>query len=177
MTEAHERGDVDYEPLDTRSFVEVELGYSLPELHPAVGARVGTSYSSGFYVGGSVTYHPAESLHSYTATTPPVELRFGGSLVYLGIETGYDFQIRRVLLRPYVAVGFAVGTGHDDSTLGGAAWGGLQAIYELRESKQFFLLEARAVVTNAEADGTDGSVGLFIGYGLHLGSLDTPRRR
>jgi hypothetical protein len=101
----------------------------------------------------------------------PVLTHFAATLVYAGVEVGYDVNIRHVILRPYLAVGvggiWATTTNVDDK--GPAGWLGMQATYDIPRWPLFVCVDFRAmgVFTISVAES---SVGAFGGLGVKFGS-------
>jgi hypothetical protein len=160
--------------LDTRFFAAALLGYSSDYLDFGIGLRAGKTLDNHLYLGGSFVYQAGES-GGGTVVTPvgTSNYSWSSSAIVIGPEAGYDFDLKYVVLRPYMGLGLAAFTG---SASGGGAsysstgsrfvvWPGAQVVYSLPESP--FFLAGDLHFTSVPGGP---AVGFFASGGMHFGT-------
>jgi hypothetical protein len=162
----------DYPPnFVNRTFVELSSGYGWNGFGPGFSGRVGSTFSGGFYVGGSATYYPAESLTFWGDTSPPIASQDAGTLFHLGVEVGYDIGRSPFVLRLFGGPAYGVGAVPRGGGTNGGVTGvaGAHATFDLPRTPLFLSAEARATLTFAEGVVLTGSLGAFGGVGVWIG--------
>jgi hypothetical protein len=161
--------------LDTRWFVAPMLGYASDYLDFGIGIRGGKTLDNHVYVGGTFLYQVGEG-GSYSATvtgpTGPMStsVSWGSSGFYLGPEGGYDFDLKYVVLRPYLGIGLFSWTASASGPAGGGSatktqfvvWPGCSVIYDVRGTNFFVGGDVRLV----SVPGT--SFGFYALGGVHF---------
>jgi hypothetical protein len=149
--------------VDTRWFVLGMLGYTSNMYGFAIGARFGKTLDNHLYLGGSLVYGFGESGSTTTLAGPngaSVTVNTNGpSSFYLGPEVGYDFDVRPVVLRPYIGLGPAFVA----STTRLVVWPGFTVSYEIPHSIAFVGGDLRFVSVLG-----GGSLGFFGFGGVHF---------
>ncbi len=166
--------------LDTRWFISPMIGYLSDYLDFGIGLRGGKTLDNHVYIGGTFIYQigESESGHRLAARSQGPDrddqrLRiesYGG--FYVGPEAGYDFDLRYVVVRPFMGLGIFNWTG--SATSGGVTvsssgtkfvvWPGCDVLWNVPNSYFFIGADLRIVsVPNA-------AVGFYAIGGLHFGS-------
>jgi hypothetical protein len=166
--------DAGMHALDTRWFISPMIGYLSDYLDFGIGLRGGKTLDNHVYVGGTFIYQLGES-ESGTVAAPQgpattYSVSTGG--FYVGPEAGYDFDLRYVVVRPFMGLGIFNWTG--SATSGGVTvsnsgtkfvvWPGCDVLWNVPNSNFFIGADLRIVsVPNA-------AVGFYAIGGLHFGS-------
>jgi hypothetical protein len=164
--------------LDTRWFIAPLLGFASEDLNFGIGVRAGKTLDNHIYIGGTFVYQVGDS-GSYAATvagpgvtTTNVSGSWSYNGFYIGPEGGYDFDLRYVVVRPYMGIGLFDITG---SAGGGGAtvsssqtqfviWPGCTVIWNVPNSNFFLGGDLRVITVPG------GAVGVYAMGGIHLGS-------
>jgi hypothetical protein len=129
------------------------VGFGTDNLELGVGLRAGKiAIGERVWVGGSAVYHLG---HGNSGTVNGVRYESSSSVVYLGPEIGYDFDLGPVVLRPYGGIGIAAlsasasagGVRASDTATKLVIWPGVTVLYGLSGSRFFVGGDARAVTT------------------------------
>jgi hypothetical protein len=150
------------------------IGYLSDYLDFGIGLRGGKVLDNHVYIGGTFVYQFGESVGGTvvgpTGTATNYSSSTGG--FYIGPEAGYDFDLRYVVVRPYMGIGIFDWTA--SSNVGGVSvsesgtrfvvWPGCSVLWNVPNSNFFIGGDVRVVsVPNA-------AVGFYAMGGLHLGS-------
>jgi hypothetical protein len=146
------------------------LGFGTDSLNFGIGARGGKTLDNHLYLGGSLVYHFGESSGGSTAAG---SYSSSVSVFYLGPEAGYDFDLKTVVVRPYMGLGPAIVTGSASGPGASASssdtkfvvWPGGTVIYGIPDSTFFIAGDLRFVTVPGGP-----SVGFFAFGGMRLGS-------
>jgi hypothetical protein len=158
---ADEGPDAGRHALDTRFFLAPTVGFASHYLDFGMGLRGGKTLDNHIYVGGSFLYQVGESPGPWST-----------SAFYGGPEVGYDFDLRVLVVRPYMGLGLFSWTssivgpaaGGSTSTTQVVAWPGCSVIWNVPRSDFFVGGDLRVVTVPG------GSVGLYALAGLHFGT-------
>jgi hypothetical protein len=137
------------------------LGFATHYGDFGAGLRGGKTLDNHLYVGGTFLYQVGESWGPWSSSS-----------FYVGPEAGYDFDLRVVVVRPYMGLGLFTWTA---STIGPAAggstsstqvvaWPGCSVLWNVPGS-DFFLGGDVRVVTVPGA-----SLGVYALAGIHFGT-------
>jgi len=160
--------------LDTRWFIAPLLGYASENLDFGIGVRGGKTLDNHIYIGGTFVYQIGESgSYTYTTvtgTTGTASWSSGG--FYVGPEGGYDFDLKYVVLRPYMGIGlynWSSSASGGGVSAGGSGtqfvvWPGCMVVWNV-PSSNFFIGGDVHVITVPGA-----SFALYAMGGLHFGS-------
>ncbi len=158
--------------LDTRWAIGAMLGVSTDYLNFGLGARGGKTLENHIYLGGSFVFHFAGD--SYSAYAGPAgNYTTSASVFYFGPEGGYDFDLKAVVLRPYIGLGpafFSWSVNVPGNTVSGSntrfvVWPGATVIYDFPDSSFFVAGDVRFVSVPGGP-----AVGFFAFGGIHFGS-------
>jgi hypothetical protein len=160
--------------LDTRWFVAPMLGFASHYLDFGLGVRGGKTLDNHIYIGGTFLYQLGEG-GSYTGPTingVSTSASWSSSGFYVGPEGGYDFDLRVVVVRPYIGLGLFSWTGSVSGPAGGGsssstqvvAWPGCTVIWNVPRTDFFVGGDLRVVTVPG------GSVGFYALGGMHFGS-------
>jgi hypothetical protein len=166
--------DVGPHALDTRWFIAPMLGFASHYLDFGLGLRGGKTLDNHIYVGGTFLYQLGEG-GSYSGTTIngiSTSASWSSSGFYVGPEGGYDFDLRVVVVRPYMGLGLFSWTSSTGGPAGGGstsstqvvAWPGCTVIWSVPHTDFFVGGDLRVVTVPG------GSVGLYALGGIHFGS-------
>lgn len=160
--------------LDTRIFAAAMLGFASDQLNFGFGLRGGKTLENHLYLGGSFVYHVGESVSGGSTvatgygTTTNTSYSASTSVLIVGPEGGYDFDLRVVVLRPYLGLGLAAFTG--SSSAGGVSvstsgsqfvvWPGAQVVYSLPQSNFFLGGDAHLVSVPGAAFSVFATAGI-----------------
>ena len=155
--------------LDTRFFIAPMLGYLSENLDFGIGIRGGKTLDNHIYIGGTFIYQVGEG-GSYG--TPLGNVSWSSSGFYVGPEGGYDFDLKYVVVRPYLGLGIfswgssvsGPGGGGGGSSTRFVVWPGGSVIWNVPDSNFFLGGDLRLV----SVPGT--AFGLYAMGGLHFGS-------
>ncbi|MGD0526454.1 MAG: autotransporter outer membrane beta-barrel domain-containing protein [Polyangiaceae bacterium] len=163
--------------LDTRWFIAPLLGFASEDLSLGIGVRGGKTLENHIYIGGTFVFQVGES-GSYGATVNAAGTTVSSSGswstngFYVGPEGGYDFDLKAVVLRPYMGLGLFDLTG--SGAAGGASWGsssthfiiwpGCTVIWNVPSTNYFLGGDARLITIPGTA------FGLYAMAGIHFGS-------
>jgi outer membrane autotransporter protein len=163
--------------LDTRWFIAPLLGFASENLSFGIGVRGGKTLDNHIYIGGTFVYQTGDSgSYSASVTTPGGVVGASGSWsyngFYVGPEGGYDFDLRYVVVRPYIGIGLfdvtgsAAGNGVSagSSSTEFVVWPGCTVIWNVPSSNFFLGGDLRLITVPG------GAVGLYAMGGIHLGS-------
>ncbi|HEY3819463.1 MAG TPA: autotransporter domain-containing protein [Polyangiaceae bacterium] len=163
--------------LDTRWFIAPLLGFASDDLSLGLGVRAGKTLDNHVYLGGTFVYQVGDSgTYSGTVTAPGTTVTssasWSSSGFYLGPEGGYDFDLKAVVVRPYVGIGLydltsggsAGGFSGTSSTTFFVVWPGCSVIWNVPNSNFFVGGDARLITL----PGTP--LALYAMGGIHLGS-------
>jgi hypothetical protein len=159
--------------LDTRWALGAMLGLSTDYLNFGLGLRGGKTFSNGIYIGGSALFHFAgDTFGGYSGQVGP-NTSSSASVFYFGPEGGYDFDLKAVVLRPYVGLGLAYfhwsvnggGTTGSGSNTRFVFWPGVSVIYSFHDSPFFIGGDVRFVSVPGGP-----AVGFYAFGGVHFGS-------
>jgi hypothetical protein len=131
------------------------------------GGRAGYTLTSHIYVGGIFVYHTGESKDDKG-------IKYEASVLYPGLEAGYDLGVGPVLLRPYAGVGYlsikvkaSAGPNEIDRSSGKIGfWPGLSVLYPF--DKYFVGIDARYVVASVDKVSSASAFTAFATGGLHF---------
>lgn len=164
--------------FDTRWFLAPMLGYMSQYLDFGIGLRGGKTLDNHIYIGGTFIYQVGESgggtaiTATGVGTTTTSNYSWSSSGFYVGPEGGYDFDLRYVVLRPYMGVGIfsysstaaVPGASASASTTRLVVWPGVSVIWNVPNSNFFLGGDARLIsVPNA-------AFGMYAMGGLHFGT-------
>jgi hypothetical protein len=155
--------------LDTRFFIAPMLGYLSEDLDLGVGLRGGKTLDNHIYIGGTFIYQVGEG-GNYS--TPAGNVSWSSSGFYVGPEGGYDFDLKVVVVRPYLGLGIfswgssvsGPGGGGGGSSTRFVIWPGGSVIWNVPNSSFFLGGDVRLV----SVPGT--AFGLYAMGGIHFGS-------
>jgi hypothetical protein len=160
--------------LDTRWFIAPMLGYLSDDLDFGIGLRGGKTLDNHIYIGGTFIYQVGESGGGTVATGlgTTTSYSWSSSGFYLGPEGGYDFDLRYVVLRPYMGLGiFSYGSSASGPGASASAsstrfvvWPGCSVIWNIPNSNFFLGGDARVVSVPGAA------FGMYAMGGLHFGT-------
>ena len=160
--------------LDTRWFLSPMVGYLSDYLDFGVGLRGGKTLDNHIYIGGTFIYQIGESGSGTTVgtlgTTTTYSWSSGG--FYLGPEGGYDFDIKYVVIRPFIGLGIfnwtsgasVGGTSYGSSGTRFVVWPGCDVLWNIHNSNFFIGGDLRLVSVPNTA------VGFYAIGGMHFGS-------
>jgi hypothetical protein len=139
--------------LDTRWFIAPLLGFASDDLNFGFGVRGGKTLDNHLYLGATFIFQTGE---------------YSVSAFYLGPEAGYDFDLRYVVVRPYVGLGLFSASGGGavagDSSSRFVVWPGCAVIWNVPNSNFFLGGDARLISLPEVA------FALYAMGGLHFGS-------
>ncbi len=163
--------------FDPRWFLAPMLGFASDYLNFGVGLRGGKTFDNHLYVGGTFLYQLGESGGATTTVAVPggpvtTSASWSSSGFYVGPEAGYDFDLRVVVVRPYMGLGVFSWTssaagpaaGGSTSTTQVVAWPGCTVLWNVPGSDFFLGGDVRLVTVPG------GSIGLYALGGMHFGS-------
>jgi hypothetical protein len=163
--------------LDTRFFIAPMLGYLSEDLDLGVGLRGGKTLDNHIYIGGTFVYQVGDSgSYSGTVTAPGTTVTSSGSWsyngFYIGPEGGYDFDLKVVVVRPYMGLGLfdltgsasAGGVSSSGSSTRFVIWPGCSVIWNVPNSNFFVGGDVRLISL------PDVALGIYAMGGIHLGS-------
>ncbi|MGH7297068.1 MAG: hypothetical protein ACRELB_19175 [Polyangiaceae bacterium] len=149
------------------------IGYLSDYLDFGIGVRGGKVLDNHIYIGGTFVYQLGQSQGgTYVSPQGPLasySVSTGG--FYLGPEGGYDFDLRYVVVRPYMGVGIfnwtgsASSAGYTTSASGTrfVVWPGCSVLWNVPNSNFFIGGDVRVVSVPSAA------VGFYAMGGLHFG--------
>jgi hypothetical protein len=168
--------------LDTRISVAAMLGYSSDEMNFGVGVRAGKTLENHIYVGGNLVYQIGESSSGSTSVSAPgvaanSSYSSGISGLYVGPEGGYDFDLKYVVVRPYLGLGIlwwtasvsAGGVSASTTDTKFVAWPGATVVWNAPDSAFFLGADLRFVSVPGGP-----AVGFFAFGGMHFGAPGAP---
>ena len=142
--------------LDTRWFIAPMLGFASHYLDFGFGLRGGKTLDDHIYIGGTFLYQIGEggSVSGGTINGVSTSASWSSSGFYVGPEGGYDFDLRVVVVRPYMGLGLFSWTSSAFGPAGGGAtsstqlvaWPGCTVIWSVPHT-DFFLGGDLRVVT------------------------------
>ncbi|HEY1691995.1 MAG TPA: hypothetical protein VGG39_07525 [Polyangiaceae bacterium] len=155
--------------FDTRFFLAPMLGYLSQDLNLGIGLRAGKTLENHIYIGGTFIYQFGESTGG---TVNGINYSASSSGFYVGPEGGYDFDLRPVVLRPYVGLGLFSWTGSSSAAGISASasgsrfvvWPGVTVLWSVPNSSFFIGGDARIVSVPGAA------FGLYALGGMHFGT-------
>ena len=159
--------------LDTRFFIAPMLGYLSDYLDFGIGLRGGKTLDNHIYIGGTFIYQVGEGgSYGYVTPTGSGTVSWSSSGFYLGPEGGYDFDVKYVVIRPYLGLGIfswgssasGPGGGASGSSTRFVVWPGASVIWNVPNSNFFLGGDVRLV----SVPGT--AFGIYAMGGLHFGS-------
>jgi hypothetical protein len=164
--------------LDTRWFIAPMLGFASDYLNFGIGVRGGKTLDNHIYIGGTFLYSLGEggSTNGVIVAGPngPINTSASWSTsgLYLGPEGGYDFDLKYVVVRPYMGLGIFTWTssasgpasGGSTSSTQVVAWPGCTVIWNVPRSDFFLGGDVRVVTVPG------GSVGVYALGGIHFGT-------
>jgi hypothetical protein len=163
--------------LDTRWFIAPLLGFASDSLSFGIGVRGGKTLDNHIYIGGTFVYQVGESgNYSGTTTAAGTTVSSSGSWsyngFYVGPEGGYDFDLKVVVVRPYVGLGLfdLTGSASAGGVSGGGSdtrfviWPGCSVIWNVPGSNYFIGGDARLISLPEVA------FALYAMGGIHFGS-------
>ena len=163
--------------LDTRWFIAPLLGFASESLSLGLGVRGGKTLDNHIYIGGTFVYQVGESgNYSGTVTAPGTTVTSSGSWsyngFYIGPEGGYDFDLKVVVVRPYMGLGLfdltgsasAGGVSGSGSSTRFVVWPGCTVIWNVPNSNFFVGGDIRLISL------PDVALGIYAMGGIHLGS-------
>jgi hypothetical protein len=159
--------------FDTRPFLSTMLGYLSDYLDFGIGLRGGKTLDNHVYLGGTFVYQIGESGGGTVAT--PVgasSYSWSSSGFYIGPEGGYDFDLKYVVVRPYMGLGIFNWSSSASGPGGGAGasstrfvvWPGGSVIWNVPDTNFFLGGDLRLV----SVPGT--AFGLYAMGGMHFGA-------
>lgn len=135
--------------LDTRWFIAPLVGFASDDLNFGLGVRGGKTLDDHLYLGGTFIFQTgADSLSAF----------------YLGPEGGYDFDLRAVVVRPYMGLGLFDANGGGQSASRFVVWPGCTVIWNVPSSDWFLAGDARLITLPEVA------FAMYFMGGLHFGS-------
>jgi hypothetical protein len=175
---ADEAPDTGPHAFDTRWFVAPMLGFASDYLNFGIGVRGGKVLDNHIYIGGTFLYSLGEggSTNGVVVAGPngPINTSTSWSTsgLYIGPEGGYDFDLRYVVVRPYMGLGIYTWTasaagpaaGGSTSSTQVVAWPGCTVIWPVPHSDFFLGGDLRVLTVPG------GSVGFYALGGMHFGS-------
>jgi len=155
--------------LDTRFFIAPMLGYLSDYLDFGIGLRGGKTLDNHIYIGGTFIYQVGEG---GSVSGGGNTYSWSSSGFYLGPEGGYDFDLKYVVVRPYLGLGiFSWGSSTSGPGVSAGAsstrfvvWPGGSVIWNVPNSNFFLGGDLRLV----SVPGT--AFGMYAMGGLHFGS-------
>lgn len=163
--------------LDTRWFIAPMLGFASEDSSLGIGVRGGKTLENHIYIGGTFVFQVGESVsYGSTATVNGTTVSSSGSAstngFYLGPEAGYDFDLKAVVVRPYMGIGLfdVTGSGGGAGYSGSSSstffiiWPGCTVIWNVPNSNYFLGGDARLITIPGTA------FGLYAMAGIHFGS-------
>ena len=163
--------------LDTRWFIAPLLGFASDGLTLGIGVRGGKTLDNHIYIGGTFVYQVGDGgSYGASVTTPTGTVGASGSWsyngFYIGPEGGYDFDLKVVVVRPYLGLGLFDLTGSSSGggySAGGSStqfviWPGCSVIWNVPNSNYFIGGAARLISLPEVA------FALYAMGGLHFGS-------
>jgi|SRR5579859_2226785 len=170
---ADEAPDSGPHAFDTRWFVAPMLGFASQYMNFGIGVRGGKVLDNHIYIGGTFLYSLGQG-GTYSVVAPNgvvSSASWSTSSFYLGPEGGYDFDLRYVVVRPYMGLGVFSWPSAAGPAAGGStnntqvvAWPGCTVIWPVPHSDFFLGGDLRVVTVPG------GSVGFYALGGLHFGS-------
>jgi hypothetical protein len=167
--------------FDSRWWAAAMLGFASDVYQGGIGARFGKSLDMHLYIGGSFVYHFGESTSIPVANPATGQIYTGSastSAFYTGPEVGYDFDLRAVVLRPYMGIGVAnimysqsanvpgvPGASYSTSNLRFVVWPGCTVNWTIPHSSFFIGGDVRVVSVPDIAFSVFGFGGLYFGDG------------
>jgi len=122
------------------------IGFMDDDYSVGIGVRGGKTLDNHIYIGGSFIDQIGD---------------YGLNSLYIGPEGGYDFDLRAVVLRPYMGLGLFSWTGGNNFVV----WPGCAVIWDIPGSN-FFLGGDLRFVLNAPLT----PFGAYFMAGIHFGS-------
>lgn len=163
--------------LDTRWFIAPLLGFASDDLTLGLGVRAGKTLDNHIYLGGTFVYQVGDSgNYSGTVVAPGTTVSTSASWsyngFYVGPEGGYDFDLKVVVVRPYLGLGLFDVTGSASAggvSAGGSSthfviWPGCTVIWNVPNSNFFVGGDVRLITL------PDTALGVYAMGGIHLGS-------
>jgi hypothetical protein len=138
-----------------------------------IGSRVGTTFPFHLYLGGTLIAFLGEVVSASGAGGSTYDAHY--HVAYGGPEAGYDFNVGRFLLRPYLSFGLLAAVGHttvratsagERDALFYAAPGGLVAY---RVQALFFGVDVRFAIPPAQASAKWAPAAMLT-FGTQLGA-------
>jgi hypothetical protein len=159
--------------FDTRWFIAPLLGYLSENLNFGIGVRGGKTLDNHIYIGGTFIYQLGESTGG-TATNglgQSVNYSASTSGFYVGPEGGYDFDLRPIVLRPYLGLGLFSWTGSSSAAGVSASasgsqfvvWPGVTVLWSVPNTNFFIGGDARIVSVPGAAFGVYALGGMHFG--------------
>lgn len=131
--------------LDTRWFIAPVVGILSDDYGLGLGVRGGKTLDNHIYVGGTFIDHFGTN---------------GFNSLYLGPEGGYDFDLRYVVVRPYLGLGlFSDAAGSQF-----VVWPGCSVLWDIPNTNFFLVGDLRLVSAPLTP------VGVYFMAGMHFGS-------
>jgi outer membrane autotransporter protein len=153
------------------------LGYASENLNFGIGLRGGKTLDNHIYIGGTFVYQTGDSgSYSGGVTTGTTTVTTSGSWsyngFYVGPEGGYDFDLKVVVVRPYLGLGIFDATGSasgNGTSFSGSStqfviWPGCTVIWNVPGSSFFLAGDVRLISV------PDVALGIYAMGGLHFGS-------
>jgi hypothetical protein len=153
------------------------LGYLSDYLDFGIGLRGGKTLDNHIYIGGTFIYQVGESgggtVATGTGTTATTaNYSWSSSGFYVGPEGGYDFDLRYVVLRPYMGLGIfsysssasVPGASASASSTRFVVWPGCTVLWNIPRSDFFLGGDVRLV----SVPGT--AFGMYAMGGMHFGT-------
>lgn len=163
--------------LDTRWFIAPLLGFASDNLTLGIGVRAGKTLDNHVYLGGTFVYQVGDSgSYSGTVVAPGTTVSTSASWsyngFYIGPEGGYDFDLKVVVVRPYLGLGLfdLTGSASAGGVSGGGSsthfvvWPGCSVIWNVPNSNFFVGGDVRVITL------PDAALGVYAMGGIHLGS-------
>jgi hypothetical protein len=163
--------------LDTRWFIAPLLGFASEDLNFGIGIRGGKTLDNHIYIGGTFVYQTGDSgSASGTVTGPTGTVTASASWsyngFYIGPEGGYDFDLKYVVVRPYMGIGLfditgsanGSGVSSSSSSTEFVVWPGCTVIWNIPDTNFFLGGDVRVITVPG------GALGVYAMGGLHFGS-------
>jgi hypothetical protein len=131
--------------LDTRWFIAPVVGFLSDNYGLGLGVRGGKTLDNHIYIGGTFIDHFGTD---------------GFNSLYVGPEGGYDFDLRYVVVRPYLGLGLFSDTGGSQFVV----WPGCSVLWDIPGSNFFLVGDLRLVSAPLTP------VGVYFMAGMHFGS-------
>jgi hypothetical protein len=149
------------------------LGYLSDYLDFGIGLRGGKTFDNHLYIGGTFIYQLGESGGATVVTPTGVTSTYSWSSsgFYVGPEAGYDFDLRAVVLRPYMGLGIfdwgssasGPGVASGGSSVRFIVWPGCSVVWNVPRSNFFVGGDLRVVSVPGTAFGMYALGGMYFG--------------